>query len=79
MLKKLVLFDIDGTLLSVNKINRSVLVDALTEVYGTAGSAGTHNFAGKMDSTIFYEVLRSAGLAEGDIAAKFEMAKEIIC
>lgn len=76
MLKKLVLFDIDGTLLSVNKINRSVLVDALTEVYGTAGSAGTHNFAGKMDSTIFYEVLRNAGLSEGDIAAKFEMAKK---
>ncbi|ACF42832.1 HAD family hydrolase [Pelodictyon phaeoclathratiforme] len=76
MLKKLVLFDIDGTLLSVNKINRSVLVDALTEVYGTAGSAGTHNFAGKMDSTIFYEVLRNAGLSEGDIAAKFELAKK---
>ncbi len=75
MMKKLVLFDIDGTLLSVNAINRSVLVDALQEVYGTAGSAGTHNFAGKMDSNIIYEVLQSAGLGNSDIAAKFELAK----
>ena len=76
MLKKLVLFDIDGTLLSVSKINRSVLVDALTEVYGTAGSAGTHNFCGKMDSVIIYEVLQSAGLDAGEITGKFERAKE---
>ncbi|EAT59848.1 HAD hydrolase-like protein [Chlorobium ferrooxidans] len=75
MLKKLVLFDIDGTLLSVGKINRSVLGDALKEVYGTEGSTGTHNFAGKMDSVIMYEVLQSAGLSEEDIAGKFELAK----
>ena len=75
MLKKLVLFDIDGTLLSVSKINRSVLVDALTEVYGTAGSAPTHNFCGKMDSVIIYEVLQSAGLGEGEITEKFGRVK----
>ena len=76
MPKKLVLFDIDGTLLTMSTINRSVLVDALEKVYGTAGSAGTHNFAGKMDSKIIYEVLQSAGLSEGDIAIKFERVKE---
>ncbi|NHQ59274.1 HAD hydrolase-like protein [Chlorobium sp. BLA1] len=75
MLKKLVLFDIDGTLLSVGRINRSVLGDALKEVYGTEGSTGTHNFAGKMDSVIMYEVLQSAGLSEDDITGKFELAK----
>ena len=75
MLKKLVLFDIDGTLLSVSKVNRSVLVDALTEVYGTAGSAHTHNFCGKMDRVIIYEVLQSAGLGESEIAEKFECVK----
>ncbi|NTW69638.1 MAG: HAD hydrolase-like protein [Chlorobiaceae bacterium] len=75
MLKKLVLFDIDGTLLSVSKINRSVLGDALKEVYGTEGSTGTHNFAGKMDSVIIHEVLGSAGLSEADISGKFELAK----
>ncbi len=76
MLKKLVLFDIDGTLLTMSAINRSVLVDALKEVYGTAGSAATCNFAGKMDCNIIYEVLQSAGLGEGEIAAKFLQAKK---
>ena len=63
MLKKLVLFDIDGTLLTMGAINRSVLVDALQEVYGTPGSANTCNFAGKMDSNIIYETMQSAGLS----------------
>ena len=76
MARKLVLFDIDGTLLTMSAINRSVLVDALKEVYGTAGSAGTHNFAGKMDSNIIYEVLQSAGLDPVEIAGKFEQAKK---
>jgi len=76
MLKKLVLFDIDGTLLSVNSVNRRILMDALREVYGTEGSAGNHDFAGKMDSIIIYEVLHNAGLSDGVIAEKFDKAKQ---
>jgi phosphoglycolate phosphatase len=76
MLKKLVLFDIDGTLLTVGSINRRILIDALKEVYGTAGSAATLNFAGKMDSVIIYEVLRSAGLEDDEIAVLFDKARE---
>ena len=76
MLKKLVLFDIDGTLLSVNSINRRILMEALKEVYGTEGSAGTHNFAGKMDSVIIYEVLQNAGLSDTVIAEKFDTVKD---
>jgi phosphoglycolate phosphatase-like HAD superfamily hydrolase len=76
MLKKLVLFDIDGTLLKVGSVNRQVLIDALTEVYGTSGSAATHNFAGKMDSAIIFEVLRNAGLGETEIALLFGKARE---
>ena len=76
MLKKLVLFDIDGTLLSVNSVNRRILMDALREVYGTEGSAGTHDFAGKIDSIIIYEVLHNAGLSDGVIAEKFDKAKQ---
>ncbi len=76
MLKKLVLFDIDGTLLTVNSINRRILMDALRDVYGTEGSAGTHNFAGKMDSVIIYEVLQNTGLSDAVIAEKFDKAKK---
>ena len=76
MPKKLVLFDIDGTLLSMTEVNRTILADALRKVYGTEGSTGTHNFAGKLDGTIIHEVMQSAGLSESDIAEKFDLAKE---
>lgn len=73
---KLVLFDIDGTLLKVGSVNRRVLADALTEVYGTEGSTGRHDFSGKMDGAIIYEVLGNSGLEHREIAEKFDRAKE---
>jgi phosphoglycolate phosphatase-like HAD superfamily hydrolase len=75
MYRKLVLFDIDGTLLRVGGMNRRVLADALFEVYGTEGSTGTHDFSGKMDSAIIYEVLSNGGLTGDEIAEKFDRAK----
>lgn len=76
MTKKLVLFDIDGTLLLTNSRNRRILGDALMCVYGTEGSAQGHNFAGKMDGIIIYEVLRNAGLQDAAIEEKYPTAKE---
>ncbi len=76
MLRKLVLFDIDGTLLRMSGINRQILIDALREIYGTEGSAGTHDFSGRMDGSIIYEVLAETGLEEHRIAEKFDAAKE---
>lgn len=76
MLRKLVLFDIDGTLLRMSGINRQILIDALREIYGTEGSAGTHDFSGRMDGSIIYEVLAETGLEERRIAEKFDAAKE---
>jgi phosphoglycolate phosphatase-like HAD superfamily hydrolase len=76
MYRKLVLFDIDGTLLRVNGMNRQVLSDALIEVYGTEGSTGSHDFSGKMDGSIIYEVLENAGLDRRQITEKFEKARQ---
>lgn len=76
MPRTLVLFDIDGTLLKVGNMNRRVLADALIEVYGIEGSTGSHDFSGKMDSSIIYEVLSSAGLEYAEITDKFDKAKE---
>jgi phosphoglycolate phosphatase-like HAD superfamily hydrolase len=76
MSKKLVLFDIDGTLLKVEGISRNALIDALRAVYGTEGSAQTHDFAGKLDSVIINEVMREAGFTHADIAAGLEQAKQ---
>ncbi len=75
MPKKLVLFDIDGTLVRVRGISRQSLIDALREVFGTEGSAATHNFAGKLDSVIIKEVMRTTGLNDRDIQKGFEEAK----
>jgi phosphoglycolate phosphatase len=75
MYRKIVLFDIDGTLLKVGAMNRRVLADALFGVYGTEGSTGTHDFSGKMDSAIIYEVLANVGLGKDEIAGKFAEAK----
>lgn len=76
MYRTLVLFDIDGTLLRVSGMNRRVLADALIEVYGTEGSTGTHDFSGRMDSAIIYEVLSATGLERHEIAGRFDRAKE---
>jgi phosphoglycolate phosphatase len=73
---RLVLFDIDGTLLKVGSVNRRVLADALIEVYGTEGSTGRHDFSGKMDGAIIYEVLENAGLERDEISARFDRARE---
>jgi phosphoglycolate phosphatase-like HAD superfamily hydrolase len=75
--KKLILFDIDGTLLRVSGISRQSLIDALREVFGTEGSAETHDFAGKLDSVIIKEVMRSAGLSDKEIEQGFEDAKRL--
>ncbi|TCD48802.1 HAD family hydrolase [Chlorobium sp. N1] len=75
MPRKLVLFDIDGTLLNVGPVNRRVIQDALLEVYGTEGSAATHSFAGRMDNVIIREVLEETELAAEEIEEKFDRAK----
>lgn len=74
-MRKLVLFDIDGTLLKVEGVSRNALIDSLQSVYGTSGSAQTHDFAGKLDSVIICEVMRAAGLGDEDIKRGFQDVK----
>ncbi len=76
MRHKLVLFDIDGTLLKVEGVSRNALIDSLKSVYGTAGSADTHDFAGKLDSVIISEVMRAAGFNDEQIARGFQEVKQ---
>jgi phosphoglycolate phosphatase-like HAD superfamily hydrolase len=62
--RRLVLFDIDGTLLSGGRAARSVFAAALTEVFGTCGDIETFAFEGKLDPTIVRELLVGAGVPE---------------
>ena len=71
-MKRLILFDIDGTILSTNGAAKRAFHRALLEVYGTAGPIATHPFDGKTDPQIARELLRAAGLADGVIDRGFD-------
>jgi phosphoglycolate phosphatase len=66
-MKRLVLFDIDGTILTSDGAPRRAFHRALLEVYGTAGPIATHAFDGKTDPQIARELLMHAGLPAGAV------------
>lgn len=66
---KLVLFDIDGTLLTASGAGRRALDQALRDVYGTAGPIDGYDFRGGTDPQIIRDLLGRAGMGESAIAA----------
>ena len=66
-MQRLILFDIDGTLLSTNGAAMRAFARAMVEVYGTTGPISTHSFGGKTDPQIARELLRRAGFDDADI------------
>jgi phosphoglycolate phosphatase-like HAD superfamily hydrolase len=69
-MKRLLLFDIDGTLL-LGGPAKGAFHTALLETFGTAGPIDSHNFAGKTDPQIARELLSATGMAHEDIEAGF--------
>ena len=68
---RIILFDIDGTLVSGGPA-KSSFVDAMQEVYGTAGDFENVSFAGKTDPQIVRELLKSTGTPENVIEGRLE-------
>jgi phosphoglycolate phosphatase-like HAD superfamily hydrolase len=64
---RLVLFDIDGTLLSAGAISARSLGEALLEVFGTNGYMDGYEYSGKTDPQIVRELMRGAGFADAEI------------
>jgi len=64
---RLVLFDIDGTLLSAGGQSARALEDALVEVFGTTGPTVGFDYSGKTDPQIVTELMRGAGIEEPTI------------
>jgi phosphoglycolate phosphatase len=75
--KRLVLFDIDGTLLSAGPGARTVFASALGEVFGTSGDIAGYAFEGRLDPLIVGDLMRAAGIPEETIAERRERALEL--
>ncbi len=75
---RLILFDIDGTLISTRGIAKETFAEVLEEVYGMPTVARGHDFAGKTDLQIVYEVMTLSGLSEAEVAGKLEEAFGVI-
>ena len=62
--RKLVLFDIDGTILLSSGAGRRAIVGAIAEHIGDAGALSHIPFGGKTDPQIVAELLAAAGHQE---------------
>jgi phosphoglycolate phosphatase len=61
---KLVLFDIDGTLVNCGPQVRPLFASTLVEVFGTAGDVDAYDFAGRTDPAIVRDLMVGAGVPE---------------
>lgn len=68
---KLVLFDIDGTLVWTDGAGRRAIHDALTEVFGATGPAD-YRFDGKTDPQIVRDLMRVVGHGDDHIDARMQ-------
>ena len=64
---KLVLFDIDGTLLISRGIGREAKRQAMLECFGRTGDLDNHAFGGKTDWRIIAELLAPYGVSSADV------------
>ncbi len=73
-MKRLILFDIDGTLLSLRGAGKGSFRRGLEDVYGTAGPIEGWDFGGKTDRLLCHELLGAAGLPAHEIEAGVDQA-----
>jgi len=68
---RLVLFDIDGTILRSGGVGRIAMERALTNIFGTPGHAD-YRYDGKTDRQIVRETMRHEGRTDAEIDAAME-------
>jgi phosphoglycolate phosphatase len=64
---RLLLFDIDGTILRCGRQVRVLFAEALREVFGTEGDLDRYDFSGKTDPLIVRELMTGAGVPADDV------------
>lgn len=67
---RLLLFDIDGTLIRGNKAGRKAMGAALAEMFGSAGALHSYNFSGKTDARIISDLLTGIGVGNDEISLR---------
>ncbi len=75
---KLILFDIDGTLIRSHGGGRAALQAALEEIFGTAGPIDTYRMGGKTDARIVRDLLAGNGLEFAAIKATLPAVYELM-
>lgn len=66
-MRRLLLFDIDGTLLDTGGAGRAAMRSAMLDVYGEAGAIDGFDFHGKTDPAIVRALLSAAGFTDAEI------------
>ncbi|MFN8448059.1 MAG: HAD hydrolase-like protein [Anaerolineae bacterium] len=64
---RLILFDIDGTLVWTRGAGRAATERAMIEVFGTCGALAAHKFGGKTDWQTLLDLLHEAGVSYADV------------
>jgi phosphoglycolate phosphatase-like HAD superfamily hydrolase len=67
---RLLLFDIDGTLIRSHSAGREAMAASLRELFGTSGPAESYRMSGKTDPRIITDLLTAAGIDPVEIAAR---------
>jgi len=68
--RRLVLFDIDGTLITDRGAARHAFAAALAATFDYRDDLGRYDFSGRTDPQIAFMILRDAGWKDDDIAAR---------
>lgn len=76
-MKRLVLFDIDETILHSDGVGRRAMQAAMSKVFSREIDAAGHNMSGKTDPQICHEVLSVHGFAANEISEKLPELYEI--
>ncbi|MGB3561797.1 MAG: HAD hydrolase-like protein [Thermoanaerobaculia bacterium] len=74
---RLILFDIDGTLIKCGIQVRGIFSSALIEVFGQTGDLDGYDFSGKIDTQIVMDLQAGAGLSRQQIEEKLPLFKEV--
>jgi phosphoglycolate phosphatase len=76
-MRRLVLFDIDGTLLTADGAGRRAIHHAMMAVYGATGPIDAYSFAGRTDPQIVTELLAMDGWERPAVEERFPALWEL--